>query len=61
MMGKSEKDAMYLHIMDAIERVHEENVFITNALLIMSGVDDAKREMFLEDMDKRFEDTRKRW
>lgn len=51
----------YKHLMDAIEAVHEENIWILKKLLKMTEVSDDISDTFINELSEKFKDIRSDW
>ncbi len=57
----SKEDKCYTKIMDQLEIIHSENLFIIQALLALSGIPKEKTEEYAKSWDDRFQEERRNW
>lgn len=55
------KDKYYTKIMDQLEIIHSENLFIMQSLLAHSGIPKDQSEEYVKLWDKRFQEERRNW
>ena len=60
-MKMSKNDELYTKLMDQLEIIHSENLFIMQALLVHSGIPKEKTEEYAKSWDERFQEERRNW
>ena len=57
----SNKDKYYTKIINQLEIIHSENIFIMKTLLLLHGIPKDKIEEYAKSWDDRFQEERREW